>query len=64
MFRNVVLGFLALSLVGLLGWIATRFWHPILGVSHEGFLVLAWLSLAFVAALCLYDLAYQRGRSK
>ena len=59
MFRNGVLAFLGLSLVGLLGWILVRFTRPILGVSHEGFLILTLLSLAFVVALCLVQLAFQ-----
>jgi hypothetical protein len=57
--RAAVLVFLALSVIGLIGWILVRFTRPILGVSHEGFLLLTLISLAFVIALSLFELAFQ-----
>ncbi len=58
MYRNASLVFLGLSLLGLLGWILVRFTSPILGVSHEGFMVLILISLAFSVALSLFELAF------
>ncbi len=59
MTKKAALAFLAISLVGWVGWIVARFWHPILGVSHEGFLILTLLSLAFVTAFSLVELVFE-----
>jgi len=58
MFRNVVWAFLAVSVIGFIGWVAVRFTKPVLGVSHEGFLILTLISLGFVIALSLIELAF------
>ena len=58
MYRNAVLAFLALSLVGFIGWIGVRFTRSVFGVSHEGFLLLILVSLAFVIAICLIEIAF------
>jgi hypothetical protein len=50
--------FLALSLLAFLAWIFTRFRGPLMGVSYEGFLLLATTSLMFVIAICLVQLAF------
>jgi hypothetical protein len=59
MYRIGIQVFLVLSLLGMAGWIVARFARPILGVSHMGFMLLSLLSLAFVIALCLVELAFQ-----
>jgi hypothetical protein len=63
MVRNAVLGFIALALIGFVGWIAVRFTKPILGVSHDGFLILTLISLGFVIALSLIELVFQAKKS-
>jgi hypothetical protein len=59
MYRIASHVFLVLSLLGSLGWVLVRFTHPLLGVSQDGFLLLTLLSLAFVIAICLVELAFQ-----
>jgi len=59
MTKKAALAFLGMSLIGWIGWIVTRFWHPILGVSHEGFLIMTLLSLAFVTAFSLIELVFE-----
>jgi hypothetical protein len=58
MYRNAVLAFLALSVIGFCGWVAVRFTKPVLGVSHHGFLLLTLISLGFVIALSLIEIAF------
>jgi hypothetical protein len=64
MFRNAVLAFLALAVIGFIGWVGVRFTRSILGVSYEGFLLLTVIALAFAVALSLFELAFNKGRSK
>ncbi len=58
MLRNAVLAFLALSAVGFIAWVVVRFTQPIMGVSHDGFLLLTLISLGFVIALSLIEIAF------
>jgi hypothetical protein len=64
MFRNAALAFLALAVIGLIGWVAVRFTRPILGVSHDGFLLLTAISLGFAIAINLTELAHRSDKSK
>ncbi len=58
MMKNAALAFLAVSLVGLIGWVVARFTRPIFGVTNEGFMVLILISLGFTTALSLFELAF------
>lgn len=64
MFRNAILAFLALAVIGFIGWVGVRFTRPILGVSHEGFLLLTLIALGFVVALSLTELVLQGNKNK
>lgn len=59
MFRKAALVFLALSVVGLVGWVAVKFIRPIFGIGQDGFFLLTQVALHFVIALCLIELAFQ-----
>jgi len=59
MFRNAALAFLGLSILGLLAWILVRFTRPIFGVHQDGYLLVTLVSLAFVIAICLVEMAFQ-----
>lgn len=49
-------GFLVLALLSFLGWIYARFQGAIVGVSHEGFLLLTTTALMFVISTSLIQL--------
>jgi len=50
--------FLALALLGWIGWIITRFTGPIHKVSYEGMLTFSLSCLAFATAVSLIKLAF------
>jgi len=52
--------FLGLATLAFLGWLYTRFLGPIFGVSYEGFWMLTSLSLTFVIAVSLVQLAFEK----
>jgi hypothetical protein len=49
--------FLFLALLGLIGWIASRFSGPIFKISYEGFYVFTTTCLFFTIAISLIKLA-------
>ncbi len=49
--------FLLLALLGLAGWLATRFSGPIFGISFEGFYLFMSTCLLFAIAISLIKLA-------
>ena len=62
-YRVVNLAFLILSLLGFAGWIFGRFYGPVLGVSYMGFHEVMMVSIFFVIAFSLTELAFSQRRS-
>jgi hypothetical protein len=56
--------FLALALLGWIGWIVTRFSGPVFKVSYEGFHLLTTTCLLFAIALSLIKIALAERKEK
>ena len=59
MYRIAIQVSLVSSLLGLVGWIITKFWRPLLTIGQDGFHLWTNTSLAFAIAFCLAQIALE-----
>jgi hypothetical protein len=59
MYRIAIQISLASSLLGLVGWIISKFWHRVLTIGPDGFHLWTNTSLGFAIALCLAHIALE-----
>lgn len=58
-YRTACQVFLVLAVVGLIGWIYSKFAGSIMHVGQDGFLLVTTTALTFAIALALYQIAFE-----